>query len=95
MIAIMVLKCLTCILLHCFNDPFTVKLAQVHLVSVFVFFKDLVWCFHWFGFRKVKLCTKYCFSLLYAKIYPIGYGKMKRTPKTHFRFPIGYKLVSK
>jgi hypothetical protein len=26
------------------------------------------------------------------KMYPIGYGKMKRTLKTHFRFPIGYKL---
>ena len=29
------------------------------------------------------------------KTYPIGYSKMKITLKTHFRFPIGYKFVSK
>lgn len=29
------------------------------------------------------------------KIYPIGYAKMKKTLKTHFWFPIGYKFVSK
>lgn len=29
------------------------------------------------------------------KMYPIGYAKMKKTLKTHFWFPIGYKFVSK
>ena len=42
----MILKCLTCILLHCFNDPFTVNLVEVHLVGILVFCEYLVCSFH-------------------------------------------------
>ena len=45
-IAIMVLKCLTCILLHCFDDPFTVHLMEVHLVGILVLCEYLVCSFH-------------------------------------------------
>ena len=43
---IMVLKCLTCILLHCFDDPFTVHLMEVHLVGILVLCEYLVCSFH-------------------------------------------------
>jgi len=42
----MVLKCLTCVFLHCFNDPFSVNLVQVHLVCILVFCEYLVCGFH-------------------------------------------------
>jgi hypothetical protein len=42
----MVLRCLPCILLHRFNDPFTVNLVEVHFVGVLVFCEYFVCGFH-------------------------------------------------